>query len=65
MFSWNDRAYACGNDGDLLAARLLWQGVWGEHLHHGYYPSPAPVGGGRLTLDEHKAAQVRMIDEVS
>ena len=40
----------------------LWEEVWGEHLHHGYYDAGARAGA--LTLDEHRAAQVRMVDEV-
>lgn len=38
----------------------LWESVWGEHLHHGYYEANAKG----LNLDAHKAAQVKMIDAV-
>ena len=33
----------------------LWEDVWGEHMHHGFYP------GGRKRSD-HRAAQVDMVD---
>mmetsp|Transcript_43291 Transcript_43291/g.85752 ORF Transcript_43291/g.85752 Transcript_43291/m.85752 type:complete len:713 (+) Transcript_43291:66-2204(+) len=46
----------------------LWLDVWGEHLHHGYYgPRPSgtePAYNGSGGLEEHRAAQVAMIDEV-
>eukprot|EP00596_Hydrurales_sp_CCMP1899_P010675 CAMPEP_0119033482 /NCGR_PEP_ID=MMETSP1177-20130426/523_1 /TAXON_ID=2985 /ORGANISM="Ochromonas sp, Strain CCMP1899" /LENGTH=329 /DNA_ID=CAMNT_0006990255 /DNA_START=180 /DNA_END=1169 /DNA_ORIENTATION=+ len=32
----------------------VWLDVWGEHMHHGYYPSP--------DYEEHQLAQVDMID---
>lgn len=38
----------------------LWESVWGEHLHHGYYEANAKG----LNLDGHKLAQVKMIDAV-
>ena len=34
----------------------VWEKVWGEHMHHGYYP-----GGARK---DHVQAQVAMIDAV-
>jgi hypothetical protein len=34
------------------ASTPLWDDVWGEHLHHGYYP------GGK-TRKDHQQAQVR------
>ncbi len=34
----------------------IWERVWGEHMHHGYYP-----GGAKK---DHRQAQVDMIDEV-
>ncbi|KAJ1636929.1 hypothetical protein T492DRAFT_860821 [Pavlovales sp. CCMP2436] len=24
------------------ASSGLWEGIWGEHMHHGYYPKEAP-----------------------
>uniref|UniRef100_A0A7S4W8A7 Methyltransferase domain-containing protein n=1 Tax=Alexandrium monilatum TaxID=311494 RepID=A0A7S4W8A7_9DINO len=46
----------------------LWMDVWGEHLHHGFYgPRPSgaePSYAGKGSLDEHRAAQVAMIDKV-
>jgi tocopherol O-methyltransferase len=38
------------------ASSGLWEGIWGEHMHHGYYPK----GGKRK---DHRQAQVDMIDE--
>jgi len=35
----------------------LWEKVWGEHMHHGYYPE-----GSKRT--DHQTAQSDMIDEV-
>ncbi|GMH70879.1 hypothetical protein TrRE_jg12498, partial [Triparma retinervis] len=35
---------------------LLWESVWGEHLHHGYYVPPDRT--------DHRQAQVDMIDEL-
>ena len=39
----------------------LWESVWGEHLHHGYYDLERSK---KLTLKDHQAAQVRMMDEI-
>jgi hypothetical protein len=33
----------------------LWESMWGEHMHHGYYEAPP------MSLDEHKLAQVRAV----
>mmetsp|Transcript_15106 Transcript_15106/g.49547 ORF Transcript_15106/g.49547 Transcript_15106/m.49547 type:complete len:335 (-) Transcript_15106:137-1141(-) len=33
----------------------LWENMWGDHLHHGYYP-------GGIDRDDHRQAQVDMID---
>ena len=35
----------------------IWLDVWGEHMHHGYYPFPYAKG-----KVDHQAAQVDMID---
>ena len=35
----------------------IWLDVWGEHMHHGYYPLPHKSGNV-----DHQAAQVDMID---
>ena len=32
----------------------IWLDVWGEHMHHGYYPTP--------DYKDHKLAQIDMID---
>jgi len=37
----------------------VWVEIWGEHLHHGYYPE-----GFKGTLEQHKIAQVTMVEEV-
>jgi len=37
------------------ASSSLWEDMWGEHMHHGYYPN-GPI-------KDHKQAQVDMIDE--
>ncbi|XP_074568117.1 gamma-tocopherol methyltransferase, chloroplastic-like [Curcuma longa] len=36
----------------------LWEGVWGDHMHHGFYDTDATA-----TIDGHRAAQIRMIEE--
>lgn len=37
-----------------------WVDVWGEHLHHGFYPEGRRSAG----LDDHRRAQVEMIDQL-
>ncbi len=39
------------------ASSGVWETVWGEHMHHGYY---GPEGGERK---DHQQAQVDMVDE--
>jgi len=34
----------------------LWEQMWGEHMHHGYYPKGAPA-------KSNQEAQVDMIEE--
>jgi len=41
------------------ASSGIWIEIWGEHMHHGYYPP-----GFKGTLEQHKAAQVEMIEQV-
>ncbi len=36
----------------------LWESVWGEHMHHGYYPSPEGQS------HDPRAAQAQLIDEL-
>lgn len=55
-----DAALKSGIAGFYDGLSGLWESVWGEHLHHGYY-APGATG---LTLEAHKVAQVKMIDEV-
>eukprot|EP00442_Polarella_glacialis_P055631 CAMPEP_0115160642 /NCGR_PEP_ID=MMETSP0227-20121206/70928_1 /TAXON_ID=89957 /ORGANISM="Polarella glacialis, Strain CCMP 1383" /LENGTH=328 /DNA_ID=CAMNT_0002572581 /DNA_START=1 /DNA_END=984 /DNA_ORIENTATION=+ len=40
------------------ASSGVWVEIWGEHMHHGYYPE-----GFRGSLTEHKKAQVDMIEQ--
>jgi tocopherol O-methyltransferase len=41
----------------------LWESIWGEHMHHGYYePTTTPVR--QLSIQDHRKAQVLMIDKV-
>jgi len=39
----------------------VWEDIWGEHMHHGYYE---PGSGAQLSIDEHQKAQVLMVDKV-
>mmetsp|Transcript_47746 Transcript_47746/g.102334 ORF Transcript_47746/g.102334 Transcript_47746/m.102334 type:complete len:830 (-) Transcript_47746:38-2527(-) len=39
------------------AASAVWVELWGEHLHHGYYPE-----GFKGNMAQHRAAQVDMIE---
>lgn len=41
------------------ASTGVWVDIWGEHLHHGYYPE-----GFKGTLAQHQTAQVDMIEKV-
>ncbi|OAY70866.1 putative tocopherol O-methyltransferase, chloroplastic [Ananas comosus] len=36
----------------------LWERVWGDHMHHGFYDPHAPA-----SLADHRAAQIRMVEE--
>jgi len=36
----------------------LWEDVWGEHMHHGYY------GDGVENRTDHKQAQIDLMDEI-
>lgn len=37
----------------------LWEKIWGDHMHHGFYnPNASDV-----SLSDHRAAQIRMIEE--
>ncbi|XP_031501841.1 probable tocopherol O-methyltransferase, chloroplastic [Nymphaea colorata] len=35
-----------------------WEGIWGEHMHHGFY-----LPGEKASLSDHRSAQLRMIEE--
>lgn len=36
----------------------LWEDIWGDHMHHGFYKPDSSV-----SVSDHRAAQVRMIEE--
>lgn len=36
----------------------LWENIWGEHMHHGFYDP-----GSVASLPDHRAAQIRMIEQ--
>lgn len=40
------------------ASSALWEDMWGEHMHHGYYPD------GKVDQVDHKQAQVDMVERV-
>ena len=35
----------------------VWEDIWGEHMHHGYYPKDGPK-------KSNQAAQIDMIEEI-
>lgn len=41
----------------------LWESMWGEHMHHGYYDEN-DENVSEYSLDDHRKAQVLMIDKV-
>ncbi|KAJ0657550.1 putative tocopherol C-methyltransferase [Helianthus debilis subsp. tardiflorus] len=36
----------------------IWENIWGEHMHHGFYDPDAVV-----QISDHRSAQIRMIDQ--
>lgn len=36
----------------------IWEDIWGDHMHHGFYDGDSPA-----SLSDHRLAQIRMIDE--
>lgn len=36
----------------------LWEDIWGDHMHHGFYDTNALP-----SVSDHRAAQIRMIEE--
>ncbi|CAN1271595.1 Probable tocopherol O-methyltransferase, chloroplastic [Linum perenne] len=38
----------------------VWEDIWGEHMHHGFYEPDALVSGSE---SDHRAAQIRMVEE--
>ncbi|XP_065852128.1 probable tocopherol O-methyltransferase, chloroplastic isoform X2 [Euphorbia lathyris] len=38
----------------------VWEDIWGDHMHHGFYDTGVDVSG---SLSDHRAAQIRMIEE--
>eukprot|EP00638_Chattonella_subsalsa_P008042 CAMPEP_0117751076 /NCGR_PEP_ID=MMETSP0947-20121206/10754_1 /TAXON_ID=44440 /ORGANISM="Chattonella subsalsa, Strain CCMP2191" /LENGTH=352 /DNA_ID=CAMNT_0005569377 /DNA_START=67 /DNA_END=1125 /DNA_ORIENTATION=- len=53
----SDKELKEGIAGFYDASSGLWEDVWGEHMHHGYYPLDG-------TKKDHREAQVDMIEEV-
>lgn len=38
----------------------LWEDIWGDHMHHGFYDPDSSV---QLSDSDHREAQIRMIEE--
>lgn len=38
----------------------LWEEIWGDHMHHGFYDPDSSV---QLSDSGHRGAQIRMIEE--
>ncbi|WCJ27752.1 gamma-tocopherol methyltransferase [Euphorbia peplus] len=38
----------------------LWEDMWGDHMHHGYYDTGVEASG---SISDHRVAQIRMIEE--
>lgn len=36
----------------------IWEDVWGDHMHHGYYERDVPAD-----ISDHRSAQIRMVEE--
>ncbi|ONK71612.1 uncharacterized protein A4U43_C04F10480 [Asparagus officinalis] len=36
----------------------LWENIWGDHMHHGYYDK-----GVSADISDHRSAQIRMVEE--
>ncbi|CAA0836494.1 Tocopherol O-methyltransferase- chloroplastic [Striga hermonthica] len=36
----------------------IWEDIWGDHMHHGFYEPGADV-----SISDHRSAQIRMIEE--
>lgn len=36
----------------------IWEDIWGDHMHHGYYEPQSSV-----QLSDHRKAQIRMIEQ--
>lgn len=36
----------------------LWEDIWGEHMHHGFYDPDSSV-----SISDHRLAQIRMVEE--
>ncbi|KAK1261690.1 hypothetical protein QJS04_geneDACA008953 [Acorus gramineus] len=35
----------------------LWENIWGDHMHHGFYDESVPA-----SISDHRSAQIRMIE---
>ena len=38
----------------------VWEDIWGDHMHHGFYNPDDQVSGSG---SDHRAAQIRMMQE--
>nr|GEW17771.1 gamma-tocopherol methyltransferase [Tanacetum cinerariifolium] len=38
---------------------LMWENIWGEHMHHGFYDNDAVD----VQLSDHRSAQIRMVEQ--
>ncbi|PIA46919.1 hypothetical protein AQUCO_01500447v1 [Aquilegia coerulea] len=36
----------------------MWEDIWGDHMHHGYYDSHLPA-----SISDHRSAQIHMIEQ--
>jgi tocopherol O-methyltransferase len=42
----------------------VWEEIWGDHMHHGYYdPNYNNTNDALTRLSDHRSAQIRMIEE--
>jgi tocopherol O-methyltransferase len=59
--NFNNKELNEGIAGFYDASSGLWEDMWGEHMHHGFYDPDLPLFAA-LSAD-HRAAQIRMIEE--
>ena len=48
------------------ASSGLWEKVWGEHMHHGYYGPDGNLKlvGGASPMENRRQAQINLIEEL-